>query len=66
MTEDLNPQRSRQYFNVNQSDVRALVRAELNLLKRTLTSASKGTVNTETKYHYRDCIERIKNVLDPK
>lgn len=66
MTEDLNPQRSRQYFNVNQSDVRALVRAELNLLKRTLTSASKGTVNIETKYHYRDCIERIKNVLDPK
>ncbi len=66
MTEDLNPQRSRQYFNVNQSDVRSIVRAELNELKRTLTSASKGTVNTETKYHYRDCIERIKNVLDPK
>ncbi|MBC3846273.1 zinc-dependent metalloprotease [Winogradskyella echinorum] len=66
MTEELNPQRSRQYFNVNQSDVRALVRGELNQLKSVLSSASKSALNTETKYHYRDCIERIKNVLDPK
>lgn len=66
MTEDLNPQRSRQYYNVNQSDVRALIRAELNQLKQILSRATKGNVNTETIYHYRDCIERIKNVLDPK
>jgi hypothetical protein len=66
MTEDLNPQRTRQYFNVNQSDVRALVRGELNELKRILNSASKAAVNTETKYHYKDCIERIDAILDPK
>jgi hypothetical protein len=66
MTQDLNPQRSRQYFNVNQSDVRALVRGELNQLKRILIGAAKGAVNTETKYHYRDIIERINNALDPK
>ncbi|MBC2845041.1 zinc-dependent metalloprotease [Winogradskyella flava] len=66
MTEDLDPRRSRQYFNVNQSDVRALVRGELNQLKRTLTAAARAAVNTETKYHYRDCIERINNTLDPK
>ena len=66
MTEELNPQRSRQYFNVNQSDVRALVRGELNQLLNTLNTASKSATNTETKYHYKDCIERIKQVLDPK
>ena len=66
MTEELNPQRSRQYFNVNQSDVRSLVRGELNQLLNTLNTASKSAKNTETKYHYRDCIERIKQVLDPK
>jgi hypothetical protein len=66
MTEDLDPNRSRQYFNVNQSDVRALVRGELNMLKRMLTSASKTNINTETKYHYRDGIERINTILDPK
>lgn len=66
MTEELNPQRSRQYFNVNQSDIRALVRGELNVLKRKLNSASNAAVNTVTKYHYRDCIERINSILDPK
>lgn len=66
MTEDLDPKRTRQYYNVNQSDVRALVRGELNTIKQTLTRASKTTVNTETKYHYKDAIERINNILDPK
>jgi hypothetical protein len=46
--------------------VRALVRGELNQLKRSLSVASKMALDTETKYHYRDCIERINNVLDPK
>ena len=66
MTEELDARRSRQYFNVNQSDVRALVRGELNQLKRTLNAAAKMALNTESKYHYRDCIERIKTILDPK
>lgn len=66
MTGELDPRRSRQYFNVSQSDVRALVRGELNQLKQILRSASKSSVNTETKYHYNDCIERINLILDPK
>ncbi|MFP4846753.1 zinc-dependent metalloprotease [Winogradskyella sp. PE311] len=66
MTQDLEPRRSRQYFNVNQSDVRALVRGELNQLKSVLNNASRRAINTETKYHYRDCIERINSILDPK
>ncbi len=66
MTEKLDPNRSRQYFDVNQSDVRALVRGELNQLKQVLNAAVKASVNTETKYHYRDCIERINNLFEPK
>ena len=66
MTEDLDPQGTGQYFNVNQSDVRALVRGELNELLRTLKSASKRASNTETKYHYLDSMERIESILDPK
>jgi hypothetical protein len=66
MTKELDARRSRQYFNVNQSDVRALVRGELNQLQRALKAVSKMALSTETKYHYSDCIERIKRVLDPK
>ena len=66
MTEEMNPQRSRKYFNVSQSDIRALVRGELSVLKRQLTSAGARAVNTITKYHYRDCVKRIDQILDPK
>ncbi|SDR75247.1 zinc-dependent metalloprotease [Winogradskyella sediminis] len=66
MTEDLDKNRSRQYFNVNQSDIRALVRGELNSVKELLISASKSSINTETKYHYLDAVERINVILDPK
>lgn len=66
MTEELNPERSRSYYNVSQSDVRALVRGELNTLKRQVASAGNRAVNTETKYHYRDIVKRIEDILDPK
>ncbi|MBR9913818.1 MAG: zinc-dependent metalloprotease [Algicola sp.] len=66
MTEELNPQRSDSYYNVSQSDVRALVRGELNVLKRQVASAANRQVNTETKYHYRDIVKRIEDILDPK
>lgn len=66
MTEDMNRARSRKYYNVNQSDVRALVRGELNVLKNRVKSATNSAVNTETKYHYRDALARIENILDPK
>ncbi|MFD1061804.1 zinc-dependent metalloprotease [Winogradskyella litorisediminis] len=66
MTENMNRARSRKYYNVNQSDVRALVRGELNVLKNQLKSASNSAVNIETKYHYKDALARIENILDPK
>ena len=66
MTEDMNPQRSTQYFNVSQSDIRALVRGELNTLKRQVGAAANRPVNLVTKYHYRDLVERIDVILDPK
>ncbi|SHH59559.1 zinc-dependent metalloprotease [Winogradskyella jejuensis] len=66
MTEDMNRARSRKYYNVNQSDVRALVRGELNVLKQRLKAGANSAVNTETKYHYRDALERVNSILDPK
>ncbi|MBE0391621.1 zinc-dependent metalloprotease [Flavobacterium sp. PL002] len=54
------------YYNVSQSDVRALVRGELKALKTQLATAKNGALNTETRYHYDDCIARIELVLDPK
>ena len=67
MTEEIKPtDRSAIYFNVAQSDVRALVRGELTALKTTLLAAKSRPVNTETKYHYEDCIKRIDLILNPK
>lgn len=66
MTEEIDPKRSNQYFNVSQSDIRALVRGELNTLKRQAATAGNRSVNTVTKYHYRDIVKRIEEVLDPK
>ncbi|MDN3674474.1 zinc-dependent metalloprotease [Flavobacterium branchiarum] len=67
MTEEIKPSdRATEYYNVAQSDIRALVRGELNTLKKTLSTAKAMGVNTETKYHYEDCIKRIDLVLNPK
>lgn len=67
MTEEIKPtDRSVTYYNVGQSDVRALVRGELVALRGTLTAAKARPVNTETKYHYEDCIKRIDLILNPK
>ena len=64
MTGKLERQRTRQFFNVEHSDIRALVRGELNSLRRRLQSVNP--VNTTTRYHYADCIKRIEAILDPK
>ncbi|WP_026730457.1 zinc-dependent metalloprotease [Flavobacterium denitrificans] len=66
MTEELKPNdRFGAYYNVAQSDLRALVRGELSTLKKSLTAAKATAVNTETKYHYEDCIKRIDLILNP-
>lgn len=66
MTEELKPARGVNAYNVNQSDVRALVRGELNILKNQLNSRKNIVANTETKYHYQDAVKRIELILDPK
>lgn len=53
-------------FNVNTSDVRALVRGELMQLQKEIQRANRANVNTVTKYHYQDIIARIETILDSK
>ena len=65
MTGDLSSRDPKQ-FNVSQSDIRAFVRGELNTLKGIVSSASNRAINTVTKYHYKDCLERINLILSPK
>ena len=50
--------------NTSQSDIRAVVRAELKTLKRQLQSA--GGADTLSRIHIQDAIERINDILDPK
>lgn len=52
--------------NVQNSDLFSIIRGELTTLKSVLRTASSRPVNRITKYHYRDCIARIDNILDPK
>lgn len=66
MTEELKPGRGVNAYNVNQSDVRAFVRGELNILKNQLNGRKNTVANTETKYHYQDAVKRIELILDPK
>ena len=66
MTEELKPGRGVSAYNVNQSDVRAFVRGELNTLKTQLNGRKNTVANTETKYHYQDAVKRIELILDPK
>ncbi len=53
-------------YDISASDVRPLVRGELQKLKKTLRSARNASVDTMTKYHYEDAIARIDQLLDPK
>lgn len=50
--------------NTSQSDIRAVVRAELKTLKRQLQSA--GGADTLSRIHIQDAVERINDILDPK
>ena len=52
--------------NTNQSDIRAVVRAELNTLKRSVRAGIGNTGNSMSRIHLRDVLERIENILDPK
>ena len=50
--------------NTSQSDIRAVVRAELKTLKRALQSA--GGADSMSRIHIQDAVERINDILDPK
>lgn len=66
MTEEIKPNdKSFVYYNTGQSDLRALVRGELTTLRKLLVTAKAMGINTETKYHYEDCIKRIDLILNP-
>ena len=58
--------RSSTPLNTSQSDLRAVVRAELNTLKRNVRNAIPRTSNTLSKIHLQDVLERIDLILDPK
>ncbi len=66
MKEEIKSGRPLDYYNVAQSDVRGLIRGELNVLKTLLTSARSTAINIETKYHYEDAIKRIDLILNPR
>ena len=46
------------------SDIPSLIRGELTTLKSILYKASRRNTNTITKYHYKDCMARITEILD--
>nr|WP_251059554.1 zinc-dependent metalloprotease [Winogradskyella immobilis] len=50
--------------NVSQSDIRAVVRAELKSLRSALRSSGGG--DRLTRIHIADAIERVNDILDPK
>ena len=57
---------SRTNVNVEQSDIRPVVRAQLNTLKGEIRSAIPRTSDSMSKYHLQDSLVRIDNILDPK
>lgn len=64
------PTRFRRFFtrtsvDVAQSDIRPVVRAELNNLKRQIKSAAATAPDRMMRYHLLDAVERIDKILDP-
>ncbi len=51
---------------VDISDVKPIVRGELNRIKTEVRKAVATAPNTITRYHLRDILERIDAILDPK
>lgn len=53
-------------YKISTSDVRPLIRGELNALKKKLRAARNASVDTVTKYHYEDATARIDQLLEPR
>jgi len=56
----------RSTVNIDQSDIKAMVRGELNRLKRDIKANVGKAANTVSKYHLHDALARIDMALDPK
>ena len=56
----------RSNISASQSDIRAVVRAELKEIKKQTKSAIARTTDKLSKYHLLDIVERIDLILDPK
>ena len=48
------------------SDISSIARGELQALNFQLTIAKNRKVNRITKYHFSDCLARVKEILNPK
>jgi hypothetical protein len=48
------------------SDINSIIRGELEMMNFQLTIAKGRRINRITKYHYRDCLAKIKEILYPK
>jgi hypothetical protein len=53
-------------IDVSQSDIRPIARAELKNLRTQITQALGRAMDTMTRYHLEDCVQRINLILDPK
>ena len=56
----------RSTVNIDQSDIKAMVRGELNRLKRDIKANVGKAANTVSKYHLQDALARIDMALYPK
>ncbi|SCY08632.1 protein of unknown function [Nonlabens sp. Hel1_33_55] len=66
MTGEMQRGRGGDYYDVSQSDVRSLVRGELNSLQSLIRSKRRGTSDTVTRFHYDDLLARIDDILNPE
>ncbi|WP_233494488.1 zinc-dependent metalloprotease [Mesonia sp. K7] len=57
---------NRSDINVEQSDIRPVVRAELNQLKTDAQRAIGRTSDRMSKFHLQDLVKRIELILDPR
>lgn len=57
---------SRTNVEVSQSDIRAITRAELETLERTIKTGLARSSDTMTKIHLNDLLQRIDTILNPK
>jgi len=51
--------------DIKSFDLFSIIRGELIVLKNQLTNINKKNINLMTRYHYDDCLARIKNMLNP-